>query len=105
MTFARWSPWISITPSTTLPPDPHRRFSSRASSAAWAGEAPLIVVTVLPLRPGGLAPHAQDAVAGDAPGLHAAGAAAAVGERLAAVLAAPHPTLVRRVDQAHRRPR
>ena len=38
-------------------------------------------------------------------GLRPAGAAPVVGQRLAAVLTAPHPALLGRVDEAHRRPR
>ena len=67
--FARWSPWISITPSTTLPPDPHRRLSSRASSRRLRRRGAADRRHGLALAPRRLAPHAQDAVAGRAPGL------------------------------------
>src|SRR5262249_3171652 len=50
-TRSRWSPWISITPSFTAPPEPQRRLSSRATSAPSAGGTPSTSVTVLPFRP------------------------------------------------------
>src|SRR3954469_24376851 len=59
----------------------------------------------LALATRGLPSHTQDSVTRGAARLYAAGAAPAVRKWLAAVLTLPHPTAVRRVDQAHRRPR
>lgn len=51
--FSRWSPWISMVPSLTVPPEPHRALSSRANlfNSAEESGTPVIVVTPLPLRP------------------------------------------------------
>src|SRR6266568_1110532 len=51
-TLSQWSPWISIVPSLTVPPEPHSFFSccaSAASSSLLAG-TPVITVTVFPPR-------------------------------------------------------
>ena len=49
----RWSPWISITPSFTVPPAPHLALSCLSSSFSCASSpgTPVITVTPLPLRP------------------------------------------------------
>ena len=49
----RWSPWISIAPSFTVPPAPHFALSCLSSSFSCASSpgTPVITVTPLPLRP------------------------------------------------------
>ena len=50
---SRWSPWISMRSSSTVPPEPQRFLSCVASAASSrvARPSPVITVTPLPLRP------------------------------------------------------
>ena len=50
---SRWSPWISITPFRTVPPQPQRFLNCLARSSRAVGDSgsPVITVTPLPPRP------------------------------------------------------
>jgi len=52
-TLSAWSPWISTTPSFTVPPLPQAALSclAHAASAASSSGRPRTTVTPLPLRP------------------------------------------------------
>ena len=53
ITFSQWSPWISIFPSLTVPPEPHNFLSCCASavSSVLLPITPSITVTVFPPCP------------------------------------------------------